>query len=234
MSDHRAHAAIGQARLTFHPRIACSPHRRRNRVSMPACTTLPPPQDAIAGRHRRRADRPRDAGRHHPRRMRGRPCRWRGGRNGSDRPCSRSCASAASSRDTGGRRCSPPMTRRSEMDAAAAWPKRPTNSLARPLGQERPARHLIAAAAQRVALADGMAWPQETALLGVIGDRLGLRAAQDRRDRDRRGRPSEAGVSASRRLRALERAARRDSSLGQVIDNSARAARDCCCSWSGR
>jgi tellurite resistance protein len=43
-----------------------------------------------------------------------------------------------------------------------------------------PGAHLIAAAALRVALADGVAWPQETALLGIIGDRLGLRAAQMR------------------------------------------------------
>ncbi len=41
----------------------------------------------------------------------------------------------------------------------------------------KPGALLIAAAAWRVALADGVAWPQETALLGVIGDRLGLRAA---------------------------------------------------------
>jgi tellurite resistance protein len=39
---------------------------------------------------------------------------------------------------------------------------------------------LIAAAAQQVALADGVAWPQEAALLGIISDRLGLRAAQAR------------------------------------------------------
>lgn len=35
---------------------------------------------------------------------------------------------------------------------------------------------LVAQAAAHVALADGVQWPQETALLGVIGERLGTRA----------------------------------------------------------